>query len=276
MKRYALRGVLAVVLVTMVGCAPKRVERPRGPQQPPMVRIPAGEYIIGTDDGPENERPAHKVRVRAFMIDKFEVTNRAYLQFVRETGFPAPPRWLPDSTILGSTDRLPFDEREADLPVAYVSWQDADAYARWRGCRLPTEAEWEIAARCSTALLYPWGNDSLAADGKHAANAGGESDGFPGLAPAGSFGNGTSCWGAEDLVGNVWEWTADWYMPAAYREASPTGFAEVVSDSLFRQRVIRGGSWFDPPGRVKATTRAGFDPSFRSDIIGFRCARDSE
>ena len=276
MTHCGLRISWLLGLAVVVGCGPKRVESPARPEQPPMIRIPAGDYVVGDDDGPENERPAHTVRLRAFMIDRYEVTNRSYLRFVRETGFPAPPRWLPDSTMVGAADRFPFAEEEADLPVTYVSWHDAAAYARWRGCRLPTEAEWEVAARCSTGATYPWGSDTLSASGKHFANTSDTGDEHNALAPVGSYAEGRSCWGVDDMVGNVWEWTADWYLPSAYRDAPVTGFAQAHSDSLFAQKVIRGGSWFDPLTRTKASTRTGFDPTSRTDILGFRCAREAD
>jgi formylglycine-generating enzyme required for sulfatase activity len=241
-----------------------------------MVRVPAGEYTVGSDVGPDNVRPAHQVRIGAFMIDRYEVTNRMYLQFIRATNHPAPPRWVADSTILGRTDRLPFNEDQADLPVTYVSWLDAASYAAWRGCRLPSEAEWEVAARCSTSVIYPWGADTTA-NGMRAANAIGGVDGYEaGPAPVGSFPSGRSCWGVDDLVGNVWEWTADWYLPAAYHDVPIASRGEAVTDSLFGQRVIRGGSWFDAITRTNVHTRTGFDPAYKSDIVGFRCARDVE
>jgi len=266
---------LAAVLV-LSSCAPRPPVK-RLPEQPPMVRVPGGTYLIGRDDGPENEQPVHMVRVKAFYIDKYEVTNRMYLAFVRDTGYPLPYRWLPDSTLYGKDDRLPFPQEMANLPVTWISWHDAAAYAKWRGCRLPTEVEWEIAARCSSAFAYPWGNEPMPRSGETPANVAGDADRYAsGPAPVGSFPAGRSCWGVEDMAGNVWEWVADWYLPSAYRSAPQEGFATAVNDSLFGQRAIRGGSWFDPSEYARSTARTGFDPSFTSDIIGFRCARDAE
>jgi len=280
MTRYLARGRLVrpgliAGALLLASCAPKPPET-RLPAQPPMVYVPGGTYRVGRDDGPENERPSHLVQARPFYIDKYEVTNRMYLAFIRATGYPAPKTWLPDSTILGKEGRFPFNEQDADLPVTWVSWSDAVAYARWRGCRLPTEVEWEVAARCSSNFAYPWG-DSARADGAPVANIAGAEDGYDlGPAAAGSFPHGRSCRGAEDMAGNVWEWVYDWYLPAAWQRQAALGPATVMTDSLFGQRVIRGGSWFDPISYARTTTRAGFDPDYGSDIIGFRCARDGE
>jgi len=272
--RTAAGALSGVVLLILASCGPKQPVS-IGPDQPPMIRIPGGTYVIGSDAGRENERPVHTVIVQPFYIDKYEVTNRMYLAFVRDTGHPMPKRWLPDSTIIGREDLLPFDQGEANLPVTWVTWYDAMAYAEWRGCRLPTEAEWEIAARCSTAYVFPWGNDTLTT-ADEVGNMEGSEDGFSmSPAPVGSFTKGRSCWGAEDMAGNVWEWVQDWYLPAAYQNLPRTGPMTVATDSLYGQRVIRGGSWFDPVDNARTTMREGFDPSYGSDILGFRCARDA-
>ena len=266
------RHVVVVVVLTaatLVACGPRtpRVAVAERRPQPEMVRIPGGEYLIGSEDGAENERPTRRVIIKPFLIDKYEVTNAQYLEFVQETGYPAPPRWRPNGT---------FWPEQADLPVTWVSWHDALAYANWRGVRLPTETEWEIAARCSSAFIYPWG-DSTNADIGSRANIAGDVDGYElGPAPVNMFPSGASCWGVYNMAGNVWEWVADWYLPSAYQNLPETGPATVTTDSLYAQRVIRGGSWFDPLSHARTTSRAGFEPSFRSDILGFRCARDAE
>jgi len=135
--------------------------------------------------------------------------------------------------------------------------------------------EWEIAARCSSAFVYPWG-DSVSVNGEPLANIAGGEDGYDlGPARVDEFAAGASCWGVYNLAGNVWEWVADWYLPAAYQTLPEVGPATVMADSLYAQRVIRGGSWFDPISQARTTSRAGFEPSFRSDILGFRCARNA-
>jgi len=265
-RRSFIGATLAVFVVALGSYAPRRpVER--GPKQPPMVLIPGGEYVVGSDSGEANERPAHRVRVKPFYIDRYEVTNEMYGEFIRDAGYPPPLRWKPDST---------FWPEDAKLPATWISWHDANAYARWRGCRLPTEVEWEVAARCSTGLAYPWGNEPALPSGEVPANVDGNDDGYRfGPAPVGSFPKGRSCWGVDDMAGNVWEWLADWYLPAAYQDSTQRASAAAVSDSLFGQRVIRGGSWFDPISFARTTRRTGFDPNFKSDIIGFRCAREA-
>ncbi len=264
-RRLMTLALGATAAALIASCVPRPSDETD--TQPPMVLISAGDYAIGSDDGPENERPAHIVRMAAFYIDKYEVTNRMYKVFLDKTGYPPPLRWRPDSS---------YWEEDADIPVTWISWYDAAEYAKWRGCRLPTEAEWEVAARCSSAFVYPWGDSSDHQSGKQVANVRGDDDGYElGPAPVGTFEAGRSCWGADDLGGNVWEWIADWYLPAAYQSRTSPGPMTVATDSLFGQRVIRGGSWFDKIEYARASARAGFDPSYGSDIIGFRCARDA-
>ena len=267
-----LGGTLCFVLTQ---CAPKVVVPEV--EQPPMVLVPGGVYTIGVDSGLFNEGPAHQVRVPSFYIDKFEVTNEMYLRFVEQTGYPAPNRWLHR---LGRTGESNWRQNEAwreeaRKPVTWITWEDAQAYARWRGCRLPTEVEWEIAARGSLATTYPWGNRPMPVTGQHGANVSGDTDGFLEAAAVGSLPSGISPWGALDLSGNVWEWCADWYLPSAY-DTDTLWTRTGVQDSLFGQKVIRGGSWFDPIDEARSTVRRGFDPDFPSDLIGFRCVKDAQ
>jgi formylglycine-generating enzyme required for sulfatase activity len=264
-RRLFLPTVAILAAAVAISCAPPPSDR--FGEQPPMILIPSGTYTIGYDAGPTNESPSHAVEVGAFYIDKYEVTNKMYKVFLDKSGHAPPLRWRPDST---------YWEQDADLPVTWITWHDASQYAEWRGCRLPTEAEWEVAARCTTAFQYPWGDSLALESGTSTANVKGDDDGH-GLSPApvGSFPDGQSCWGADDMAGNVWEWIADWYLPAAYQSRPPVGPMVTTTDSLFRQRVIRGGSWFDGAEYARTTARAGFDPSYGSDIIGFRCARDA-
>jgi formylglycine-generating enzyme len=276
MKRMVILPILAASLaLLLVHCAPK----PVGVGvivHPPMVYVPAGTYTVGSDSGEFNERPAHGVTVEAFYIDKFEVTNAMFLQFIQMTGRPVPNRW---SHRIGRADSTDWRKNlawklEANTPATWVSWQDAKTYAEWRGCRLPTEVEWEIAARGSLATVYPWGNRERPITGKPGGNTSGIDDGFGEAAPVGSLPSGLSPFGTLDQAGNVWEWVADWYLPAAYDLKLPhtkTG----VTDSLFNQKVIRGGSWYDPIRDARTTTRRGYDPTFGSDLIGFRCVRDA-
>src|SRR5262249_24950691 len=157
-----------------------------------MVYVPGGQFEMGRSNGDEYERPAHIVIVEPFFIDRTEVTNEQYQRFVTETGHRAPTHWQNGK----------FTPGEAKLPVFNVSWYDANAYARWAGKRLPTEAEWEFAARGADGRLYPWGNAWNAS----VSNAGHANGGR--LVEVGHFPAGTSPFGALDMCGNVWEWTA--------------------------------------------------------------------
>lgn len=204
---------------------------------------------MGSNVGDEYERPAHKVTLSPFFIDKYEVTCGEYARFLAETNHPRLPlgwraRSCPDSS--------------GRLPVRGLSWDDASAYALWAGKRLPTEEEWELAARGTDARRYPWGDDWRPG----LANA----DGRPGAAEVGQHG-GASPSGAFDMVGNVWEWTAS--QPAAY----PGGPALTLKAGDFR--VIRGGAWSTPKSQATTTYRGYLERgSGDVDKTGFRCAKD--
>ncbi len=249
-----------------------------------------------------DERPARTVRVKSFAIDRYEVTNaqyRRFLKWIKETGdhgrcHPDEPEnkdhtpryWRAYNPLLQDPTyavMAPFgaDTFTADdEPVVGVDWFDAYAYASWAGKRLPTEAEWELAARGANGRLWPWGNDwhwgYANTGGEKAGNdisvAGREKDGFIYPAPVGSFAVGRSPMGCDDLAGNVAEWCADWYDEGYYRSAPavnppgpPTG----------RLRVVRGGSSQNLPSAVRCAVRSCREPLFRSFTLGFRCAKDS-
>ena len=275
-RRLLVAAWLPILGAMLSCCAPRPLDLLTG--QPPMVFVPGGQYIIGSDSGNVDERPAHRAWVNSFYIDKYEVTNGMYLHFVDQTGYPAPDRW---SHRLNRQDSVDWRENlawkeEVNKPATWVSWRDAAAYARWRGCRLPTELEWEVAARGSSATVYPWGNRPTPVTGEPGANIAGSEDGFAEVAPVGSFASGLSIFGALDMSGNVWEWVADWYLPAAYDSNVVRDAIHGVQDSLFSQKVIRGGSWLDSMKDARTTVRRGFDPAYGSDLIGFRCARSAD
>jgi len=221
----------------------------------PMVAIPDGEFVIGNDAGDDDEKPAHKVAVAAFEMDKFEVTNELFQAFVEDTGY------LSEAEKAG--ERTTWRTYAADKPkhpVVIVTWNDAVAYCQWCGKRLPTEAEWETAARGTEAYIYPWGNEW--ADGK--ANT--EESGYRGTTIVGSFPGGASPYGVMDMAGNVSEWTADWF------EAYP---GSTYQSAYFgkKYRVIRGGGWFSEARLVRTTERSCSTVDLRNDDVGFRCAR---
>jgi ribose/xylose/arabinose/galactoside ABC-type transport system permease subunit/formylglycine-generating enzyme required for sulfatase activity len=234
-------------------------EATEGPTPPPvtdiMIEIPAGPFTMGSDTGAEDEAPAHEVDLPAFEIDKFEVANADFAQFVEATGYQT------DAEKEGrSKDWRNAAQGKDNHPAVFVSWNDAVAYCEWLGKRLPTEAEWEKAARGTDGRMYPWGN------GWDPSKANVKDTGLRGTAAVGSFGAGASPYGVEDMAGNVWEWTADWY------EAYPG--SDYHSDYFGQRfRVLRGGAWFETADFVLTTVRNANSETAANDDLGFRCAR---
>jgi gamma-glutamyl hercynylcysteine S-oxide synthase len=222
-----------------------------------MVLVAAGDYTIGRDEGDDIEKPRHTVALKAFFIDKTEVTNAEYKKFVDSTNHKAPPHWQ-DNT---------FAAGQANLPVVQVTWQDANAYAKWAGKRLPTEVEWEAAARGATGRKYPWGNDWNPAFANIGAGEAGS------IQEVGKYPEGQSPFGALDMIGNVWEWTAD--VLAVY-PGSSLPLPDTV-DATKSYRVIRGGAY-----DVKRE-KVNLDNSYRGFVeegnaypkTGFRCVKDA-
>ncbi|WP_259406468.1 ergothioneine biosynthesis protein EgtB [Microbispora sp. H10885] len=263
---------------------------PGAPAADPEVHIPAGIFSMGTDTvawAYDNERPAHRRHLPGYWIDRHPVTCGAYLRFVEDGGYRDPRWWLPqgwewversgvDAPLFWTRDgdtwwRLRFGREEPvppDEPVQHVSWYEADAYARWAGKRLPTEAEWEKA--CG-GREYPWG-DAGPTDLAYRANLGHRA---ARPAPAGAYPAGASPYGVEQLVGDVWEWTDSWFQPYPgfrsfpYREYSEVFFGETY-------RVLRGGSWATHPSAVRTTFRNWDLPIRRQIFAGFRCARSED
>lgn len=220
---------------------------------PGMVYIPAGEFVFGAGDGDPCESPAQVVFLPAFYVDKMEVTNWAYKRFVDATGRRKPLHWEGGEIPPGLEDH----------PVIWVSWEDATAYAQWSAGRLPTEAEWEKAARGPKGLTYPWGNrfDPKRANTWEA--------GVHATAPVGSFPAGSSPYGLLDMAGNVSEWVADQF--AAYPNA--TTFLPEYSRGL---HVLRGGSWTFNAYYARSSHRYPRAPGERHGTYGFRTARNAE
>jgi formylglycine-generating enzyme required for sulfatase activity len=233
-----------------------------------MVYVPAGAFEMGSDDPfYNNENPPHVVQLEDFWIDRTEVTNAQY-RLCEEVGVCKPPREA------GSVTRDIYygDAAHDAYPVIWVSWYRAVAYCKWVGGRLPTEEEWEYAARGPEARWYPWGDrpdgtrlNYCDANGPldHAdENA---NDGYADTAPVGSYTQGASWCGALDMVGNVWEWVWDWYgfYPS---EANPSWLASDMED-----RVLRGGSWDTDGDHARCTFRNWLDPAKSHDSVGFRC-----
>ena len=216
-----------------------------------MVFVPGGTFKMGRDDGDEFESPAHEVTVKPFYIDQTELTNEAYQRFIQATGRQAPTHWVKGL----------IPEGHEKFPVVNVSWADADAYARWANKRLPTEAEWEFAARGTDGRAYPWGNDWK----KEYANAGRGKEGAP--VATGRYAFGASPYGALDMCGNVWEWTASDFEDYPGKKGS-----SILAEA--KLKVIRGGAFDVAPKRATATYRGAISPDRVPDKTGFRCVRD--
>jgi eukaryotic-like serine/threonine-protein kinase len=219
-----------------------------------MVDIPAGAFTMGSDNGAPNAKPARKVDVPAFKIDKFLVINADFKKFADTTGYHT------DSEKVKEDNWMNYTQGKDQHPVVKVSWNDATAFCKWAGKRLPTEAEWEKAARGTDGRTYPWGNDY---DPKKA-NV--KETGLRTTTAVGSFGAGASAYGVLDMAGNVWQWTAD--VAAAY----PGG---VQSDKLYgpNNRIVRGGGWFDVKEQVASYARNSNVVTAANDDLGFRCAK---
>ncbi|MEZ5344952.1 MAG: formylglycine-generating enzyme family protein [Pyrinomonadaceae bacterium] len=259
-----------------------------------MVFIKGGTFSMGSDDGMRNELPVREVSVKSFWMDKKEVTVGEFAKFVEATKYVTDAEKFGWSGVFDlSTGKWARGEnatwRNPDAdgkmpaenePVTQVSWQDAAAFAKWAGKRLPTEAEWEFAARGGlTGKKYSWGDDLRPNgkpvanwwQGKFPANNTGE-DGFVKRAPAASFEpNG---YGLYDMAGNVWEWTADWYAEDSYSRSAKEDPKGVPAGT---ERSIRGGSWmcaenFCSNYRVAARSQATPDSGLNN--LGFRCAKD--
>ncbi|MFQ5992113.1 MAG: formylglycine-generating enzyme family protein [Nitrospiraceae bacterium] len=225
-----------------------------------MIRIPAGPFIRGTGAGGYDERPEHTASLEAYWIDRHEVTNHHYQEFRAATGhrYAGPP-----SRYAKNMARL----RGMNQPIVYVSWEDAAAYCRWKGKRLPTEAEWEKAMRGTDGRLWPWGNELDLT----AANWGNQ-DGYPVAAPVGTFQRDVSPFGVVDGAGNVMEWVADWYEERAYHLPHPRNPAGPEHGVY---RVMRGGVYTTRGKDLRITSRSKMVPTFRDETIGFRCAKSA-
>ena len=210
---------------------------------------------MGRDGGSADESPAHEVDLSAYALEIFEVTNAQFAAFVDDTGY------VTGVEQEGGSGWRAFAEGKDNHPVVKVSWNDANAYCDWAGRRLPTEAEWEKAARGPEGWLYPWGNDW------DPTKANVKAAGYRGTTAVGTFAEGASPYGLFDMAGNVWEWTSDWYQPYPGNTAPDEFYGE-------KFRVLRGGGWFDEQDQVLATNRSSTSPEAANDDIGFRCAAE--
>lgn len=228
----------------------------------PMVLVPAGDFIMGSDKGDEDEAPTHRVRLNAFYIDKFEVTNGRFAKYVE--AIQSEPPW-------GFSDKE-TPVIHADRPVRWVNWMDAMGYCLWVGKRLPTEAEWEKAARGTDERVYPWGNDPPTP--VHAVyglkEGGGET-----VSVIGNHHMGQSPYGAQDLAGNLYEWVMDWYAEDFYSSFINSPAINPRGPTEGTAKVQRGGSYVNTPYRLRSSFRTKADPTEQDPNVGFRCAQDA-
>jgi formylglycine-generating enzyme len=269
-------GVICFVAVApqdlKAGQVGSSIETSRNLDSAPMVLIPAGPFTMGSDDGPHNEQPAHTVTLDAYSIDRYEVTLGLYRKFLEEGKYDAPPIWDDEAaTSVG------------DRPAIGMRWESAAVYCRWAGKRLPTEAEWEKAARGTDGRRYPWGEMQPFVDIANynrgmwvskAITLMAVTGGLEGMSVRhGLKEGGKSPFGVFHMAGNAAEWVADWYDRDYYHkspERNPSG------PMTGEKRVLRGGSWADVPSALRTTARFSAEPNFEDRTIGFRCAADRQ
>ena len=233
-----------------------------------MILVPEGEFTMGSENGNTDEKPAHNVYLESYYIDKYEVTNSLYSVCVN-SGICLPPE---NFRSFGGLDYY-YDKSKVDYPVIYVDWNSAVTYCEWRGARLPTEAEWEKAARGSDSRIYPWG--SSIPDSRNGCNyanytyhSWGGNCSLDGSA-VGQTALGKSPYGVYDMAGNVAEWVADWYSPKYYSESS---YKNPLGPTTGTQKIVRGGSWYDNASSIRIFLRSQRLPDDVNPLVGFRCA----
>ena len=240
-----------------------------------QLLVPAGNFYMGSDPSSDgfaaaNEMPLHRVYLDAYFVDETEVTNAMYRACVAAGACPAPASVYVNN---GKTVVYYGSSTYADYPVVNISWADAVGYCTWASRQLPTEAQWEKAARGSSTLIYPWGNDARSVAGLAWFNQD-KAAGLP--QKVGSLQAGASPYGALDMAGNVFEWVSDWWMSDAYARydgrANPTGPTE--REQHDNQKVVRGGSWvIFEISKLRTTYRLANPASTRDGDNGFRCVQ---
>ena len=280
----ACSGVIYVDDITVgAGAQPPGGEATCTPTETPsapadMLLVPAGEFLMGSTNADidqaqawssksrrefEDEFPQHSVYLDAYYIDRFEVTNAQFEAFVNATGY----RTTAEEKGEFNTWRAAYAPGMENYPVVWMSWYDADAYCKWAGKRLPTEAEWEKAARGNLGRIFPWGNEWDPTK----ANSG--ETGYGHTMPVGSFPTGFSYYGARDMAGNVWEWVADWWDPGYY-SVSPTRNPQGPLTPT-QNKVLRGGAFGNARWQLRTAHRHTGGPDGYARDHGFRCAKSA-
>jgi sulfatase modifying factor 1 len=288
MARRLLMSLAALAALTLAACGPSATKESTDGST--MILIPAGSFQMGGSEEevagqPDSqlltyhaERPIRTVTLDAFYIDKHEITNAQYAEFLEAA--QGSSQWdHPDQpTDRGHEQRyLTDDLRGADQPAVGINWFDAYAYCQWAGKRLPTEAEWEYAARGAEGRrVYPWGDAAPDADGIWWANyrpvSGPASDGHRHTAPVGSYPDGVSPFGVMDMAGNAEEWVQDWYSVNYYRHTAE-GATNPTGPLTGGKRVIKGGSYEAPVHQIRVAMRLFGRPQDKGPRLGVRCAQ---
>jgi formylglycine-generating enzyme required for sulfatase activity len=324
MKKLTFLSVVfsGMLLIVLFFYTPGGLCQSSSSEEGNMIVIPRGFFVMGLDEGDLNERPEHEVFLDEFKIDKYEVSAKEFAEFLNEKGNPDDKYFSVDtySTIIGvpSADGKAVETKESpkmyiprkgfeNYPANNVSWFGADAYCRWKGKRLPSEAEWEKAARGNDQRLYPWGN-SLPDNKKAQFNQRWEEKGLNVMVPVDSLDRGVSFYGVYNMAGNVWEWMNDWYRQNYCDYCTPDFEYNEIASRLTGKKVVperapenttsekdmtvppmdnpegpeigsfkalRGGSWYDSYGELvtRSTYRYWFYPEDRYLNTGFRCVK---
>jgi serine/threonine-protein kinase len=227
-----------------------------------LLYVHASEFTMGSNADRINEKPPHTVYLDAYYIDQTEVTNAMFAKCVQAGACQSP-----DATFSSTRGNYYGNPLFDKYPVIKVSWNDANTSCHWAGRRLPTEAEWEKAARGDDGRTYPWGNEApnwpASSRLNFHYNVGDTTE-------VGRYPDGVSPYGALDMAGNVWEWVADWYGETYYAESPERNPAGPYSGD---ERVLRGGGWDSGTPLVRVSIRYRMNPIYRFDYLGFRCAR---
>ena len=264
-------GCFLVLIVVIAGVTWNYFRVPEeivGKYGAPMVLVEKGVFTMGSPFDSVGEEPEHSVYLDAFYVDKFEVTVERYNKFLDEANHEKPWYWDRDHVSINGTK-----------PVIGIMWYDARDYCVLAKKRLPTEAEWEKAARGTDKRKYPWGNEepnskraNFGTPSKQVSNTYLEA-----LKPVGSYEQGKSPYGVYDMAGNVWEWVSDWYSETYYSKSpkkNPKGPTKTEAPWV-KDKVLRGGSWTHPPPNLRSAYRGADDPTNSDQTYGFRCAQDA-